>query len=88
MEGLLYQIDVKLLAQGAGASAVINLSGVIHVKLPYLAEIDREALQASLGNGARVSRTAVMLPAGEDWQMLLLELLTALGQGMNEGTGL
>ena len=32
----MYGIDVKIMAQKAGATAVITLNDVIHIKLPYL----------------------------------------------------
>jgi transcription-repair coupling factor (superfamily II helicase) len=89
VEGLLYQIDVKLLAQEAGATAVINLNNVVNIKLPYLPEVDRERLQAMLGDDVRVSRTAILLPIkGEDWQLRLLDILRRLGRGVREGVGL
>lgn len=90
VEGLMYGIDVKLLAQGANASAVTNLNELIHIKLPYLAEINRERLQAELGDGVRLSRTAVMLPLGEgdSWQLRLLEVLNHLVDGVKEAAGM
>jgi transcription-repair coupling factor (superfamily II helicase) len=90
VEGLLYQIDVKLLAQAAGASAIINLNDVVNIKLPYLVEVNREKLERGLGEGARVSRTAIMLPIGDDdtWQLRLLDLLRYLAQGVREGMGM
>ncbi len=83
VDGLLYQIDVKLLAREINATAVIDLSNVIHIKLPYLAEVNREALQAYLGGDIRVSRTAVMLPVEDGtWQLRLLDVLRILAQGV------
>lgn len=89
VEGLLYQIDVKLLAQAANANAVIALNNVINIKLPYLAEVNRDRLAAQLGEDARVSRTAVMLPIDDDlWQLRLLDVLRFLADGVREGAGL
>ncbi len=89
VEGLLYQIDVKLLAQEAGATAVINLNKVVNIKLPYLPEIDRERLAAGLGDDVRVTRTAILLPIkDESWQLRLLDILRLLGRGVREGVGL
>jgi transcription-repair coupling factor (superfamily II helicase) len=89
VEGLLYQIDVKLLAQEAGATGVINLNEVINIKLPYLAEVNRERLERMLGEDVRVSRTAVMLPiTDETWQLRLLDVLRFLAAGVREGTGI
>jgi len=85
IRGLLYQMRVKLRAQAANATAVGNDDGQVFVKLPYLAEVDRNALQNDLGNGVRVSRTAVWLPRGlEDsqWQVRLLDVLERLRQNI------
>jgi transcription-repair coupling factor (superfamily II helicase) len=89
VEGLLFQIDVKLLAQQAGATGVINLNNIINIKLPYLPEVNRERLQANLGGDVRVSRTAILLPIkDEQWQLRLLDILRQLGKGVREGVGL
>ncbi|HUN09304.1 MAG TPA: transcription-repair coupling factor [Aggregatilineales bacterium] len=93
VEGLLYQIEVKLLAGAAGATAVLNLNRVVNIKLPYLPEIDREALERELrrrNDAIRVSRTAVLLPIQpEDWRAQLVGLLRALGrEAVGEGRGI
>lgn len=78
VEGLTYQIRVKLLAQLAGATAIATENGRIHVRLPYLGSIDRMALQNYLGDAVRVSRTAIWLPpdlGDGQWQPMLVELL-------------
>lgn len=83
IQGLFYQIRVKLAAQSAGATAIANDNGKIHIKLPYLGSVDRPALQGYLGADIRVSRTAVWLPTGlneEIWQPRLLEVLYALNR--------
>ncbi len=89
IEGLLYQIRVKLRAQAANATAVGHEDEQIYIRLPYLAEIDRNALQDYLANGVRVSRTAVWLPRGlprRAWQERLLDLLDRLNQQVPEAT--
>jgi transcription-repair coupling factor (superfamily II helicase) len=82
VDGLLYQINVKLLAQDAGASAVLARPGKIEVKLPYLVEVRREALEVMLSAGKRdirVTRVAVELQtAPETWRARLLEVLKSL----------
>ena len=82
VEGLLYQIRVKLLAQRANASAIATENGQVTIRLPYLATVDRTALQNTLGHGTRVSRVGVWLPAGEiseaEWQANLLDVLEKL----------
>lgn len=83
VENLLYQIDIKLLAQAAGATAVTVQDGRVLVKLPYLPEINRDMLQRKLGEGIVVSRTAVELPLTEreTWQLQLLDVLQKLAKG-------
>jgi transcription-repair coupling factor (superfamily II helicase) len=81
VEGLLYQIDVKLLAQIAGASAVMSRDNRVEIRLPYLAEVDRQQLNAKLGADVRVTRTAVEIPqTDETWQLRLLDLLEQLAR--------
>lgn len=91
VEGLLYQIDVKLLAQRVNATAVMSENDQIAIRLPYLAEIDRNKLQRELGNHVRVSRTSVFVAHEKDqttWQLRLLDVLTRLSQGVREGVGM
>ncbi len=82
VEGLLYQIRVKLLAQRANASALATENGQIAIRLPYLATIDRAALQETLGHNTRVSRTGIWLPANglpeAEWQANLIDVLEKL----------
>jgi transcription-repair coupling factor (superfamily II helicase) len=88
--GLLYQIRVKLLAQRAGATAVMLHEGLtIQVKLPYLYQLDRVMVRQELGDDVQVTRTAVEIPlgVGETWRTRLLEVLEALAQrGITAGT--
>jgi transcription-repair coupling factor (superfamily II helicase) len=82
VQGLIFQLRVKLLAQAANANAIASENGQISIRLPYLATVDRPALQNRLGHDVRVSRTAVWLPyqTGEEskWQTNLLEVLEKL----------
>ncbi len=85
VEGLLYQIDVKLLAIAAGATAVLARDESAEIRLPYLVEMDRARLEALLrqrvgDENLRVTRTAVQVPLAEDWQLHLLEALGHLSQ--------
>lgn len=84
VQGLLFQLRVKLLAQAANATALSNENGQISIRLPYLATIDRQRLQAELGAHVRVSRTAVWLPhetVGQiEWQASLIAVLEKLEQ--------
>ena len=88
VRGLLLQIQIKLLAQQAEATAIFCENGQIGIRLPYLATVDRTALQAGLGSDTRVSRTAVWLPcsavAEEVWQARLLQVLERLGAPVSQ----
>ncbi len=90
VDDLLYLIDVKLLAGAAGANAVININDVVNIKLPYLAEVNRERLEAQLGKDIRVTRTAILLPINDNhtWTLRLLDVLKFLADGLKEATGL
>jgi transcription-repair coupling factor (superfamily II helicase) len=81
IQGLLFQLKVKLRAARASVTAIASEDSQISIRLPYLAEVDRSALQQYLGNGARVSRTSVWLPREQDdkvWQTRLLSVLDKL----------
>ncbi|MCU0464937.1 MAG: transcription-repair coupling factor, partial [Anaerolineae bacterium] len=82
-DGLLYQIEVKLLAQLAGATGIQARRGVIHIKLPYLPDIDREALAERLntdGADVAVTRVAVelLMGLGDTWRIALIDTLERL----------
>ncbi|MBN1285964.1 MAG: transcription-repair coupling factor [Anaerolineae bacterium] len=81
VENLLYQLRVKVFARAARATKVSMEDERVAINLPYLAEVDRAALQTALGLGVRVTRTAVWLPEGLDqaaWQAMLLDVLKKL----------
>src|SRR5262249_55844445 len=81
VRGLLFQIQLKLLAQRANVTAITADDNQISIRLPYLAGVDRPALQSYLGHDVRVSRTSVWLPydtQSEDWQSRLLDVLEKL----------
>ncbi len=83
VEGLLYQIEIKLLAQSIKATSVIKPRDHILIKLPYLAGVNRNALALSLGDDVEVSRTAVELRFdAEKWQWQLIEMLVKLDELM------
>jgi transcription-repair coupling factor (superfamily II helicase) len=85
VNGLLYQIEVKLLGRAANASAIVKRSGHIDVRLPYLVQSNRDYLQRRLGQGAHVTRTSVELPMTDDWQTRLVSLLTRLAELVHMG---
>lgn len=83
VEGLLYLIEIKLLAQAINATHVIMPRGHILVKLPYLAKVDREDLALRLGDDVEVTRTDIQLLAEEDiWQWRLMDILNQLSESI------
>jgi transcription-repair coupling factor (superfamily II helicase) len=80
VEGMLYQILVKLGAQAAGATAVLHRNARVEIRLPYLAEVSRDLLQLRLGRDTQVTRVAVSLPMTTQWQPRLLSVLEKLAE--------
>jgi transcription-repair coupling factor (superfamily II helicase) len=80
VDGLLYVIEAKLLAQMAGATAVHAQSRNILIKLPYLPDIDRDLLAEGLGDDVAVSNVAVEIDqdSSELWRIRLIEILSQL----------
>jgi len=79
-DGLLYQIEVKLLAQMAGATAIQVRREVVHIKLPYLPELDRDALAERLGDDIAVTRVSVeiLMDRHNLWRIRLTDILERL----------
>jgi transcription-repair coupling factor (superfamily II helicase) len=84
VDGLLYQIQVKIMALKAGATAVVADRDHFDIRLPYLPTINRDLLELRLGEGIRVTRTAVEVSAtAESWRgrlMYALEKLTKMAE--------
>ena len=79
VEGLLYQIRVKVMAQAIHATHVLMPRDQVRVKLPFLATINRDLLALTLGEDVRVTRTEVQISAAEaHWQDQLLDILAQL----------
>ena len=79
VEGLLYQIRVKVLALAVRASHVRLPREQVLIKLPYLATVRRELLALTLGADIEVTRTEVRVPAADGlWQKRLLQVLEQL----------
>ncbi len=79
VEGLMYQIEVKALAQTIHATHVSLPRDHVQIRLPYLAKINRGLLSLALGADVDVTRTDVRFAAEEaDWQNRLLDLLRDL----------
>jgi transcription-repair coupling factor (superfamily II helicase) len=92
VEGLLYQMQVKLLAVVLNATAIIKPREHLLIKLRWLQGIDREALAKQLTRQLKmpieVSRTAVELRFDEElWQLQLIDLMEALEAGLPEQMG-
>ena len=76
VDGLLYQMRVKLLAQLIHATHVMLPRRHVIVKLPYLATLNRDLLALTLGRDTEVTRTEVrVLADSSTWQERLLKLL-------------
>ncbi len=78
---LLYQIEVKLQGQAAGATVIALRNATLTIRLPWLPTVNRERLQQALGMNLRVTRIAVELDVAEerpDWKPLLQQLLDML----------
>ncbi len=79
VEGLLYQIRVKVMAQAIHATQVSMPREQVRIKLPFLATINRDLLALTLGEDVSVTRTEVQISAAEElWQDRLLEILGQL----------
>ncbi len=91
VEGLLFQIEVKILAQAANATHVLHRDDKIEIRLPYLVEVNREQLAFSLGEDTAVTRTAVELtldPAHEGWRQRLIDILNYLAHHVRAAVGM
>jgi transcription-repair coupling factor (superfamily II helicase) len=83
VEGLLYQIDIKLLAQSAGASAIVRRHDRFEIRLPYLVELNRERLEMRLGRDVTVTRVAIQVQAPpEAWRERIRSILLFLAQNV------
>ena len=79
VDGLLYQIEIKVLAQAIHATHVMQPRAHVLIKLPFLATVKRDLLALALGRGIEVTRTDVRFSADQaTWQSRLLELLRDL----------
>ncbi|MEO1164535.1 MAG: transcription-repair coupling factor [Chloroflexota bacterium] len=88
VEGLLYQIRIKLMAADINATAVQKPRQEILIKLPWLQSVNRTALAYELGDDIEVSRTAVELRFDEaQWQDRLMDILKQLKAGLPEQVG-
>ena len=80
---LLYQIEVKLQGQAAGATVIALRNAVLTIRLSWLPTVNRERLQQALGSKVRVTRVAVELEFTNerpDWKPRLQQLLDMLAR--------
>ncbi|GAB4525945.1 MAG: transcription-repair coupling factor [Anaerolineales bacterium] len=77
VENLLYQVQVRLLAEQAGLSAVTTEGGMITLRYG-----DAPPIETALGERVRHGRTALWFDykAESDWRSRLIEILTQLAQ--------
>ena len=82
VEGLLFQMAAKLLAQRIGARALRSHGEELAIHLPALSLLERAALANRLPAGIRITRPSLLLPLdeGDEWRARLLELLQALAE--------
>lgn len=81
LHNLLYQIRIKALAQMAAVNGVVTEAGQIRIRIDELGGMDRFHLQRYLGEGVRVSKTAVWLKKDRgthEWQIELVQILERL----------
>lgn len=92
VEGLLYQIEVKLLASAMNATAIVKPREHLLIKLPWLQGIDRAALEKQLRKQLKlpieVSRTAIELLFDDElWQLQLVDVMETIIAGLPEQVG-
>ncbi len=78
VQNLLYQVRIKLLALTAGVTAIGHDNGQLVLKSDDLEQVDRQRLQARIGDDARVARRAIWLPIADGWPEALERTLRAL----------
>jgi len=81
LHNLLYQLRTKSLGQMAGVNAVVTEAGQIRIRIAELGGMDRYHLQRFLGEGVRVSKSAVWLKKDRgthEWQIELVQVLEKL----------
>jgi transcription-repair coupling factor (superfamily II helicase) len=81
LHNLLYQLRAKALGQMAGVNAVVTEAGQIRIRITELGGMDRYHLQRFLGEGVRVSKSAVWLKKDRgthEWQIELVQVLEKL----------
>ncbi len=78
VQNLLYQVRIKVLALAAGVSAIGRDTEQLVLRSDDLETVDRQRLQARLGDAARVARRAVWIPITDAWPETLERTLRAM----------
>ncbi|HSN76575.1 MAG TPA: transcription-repair coupling factor [Anaerolineae bacterium] len=78
VENLLYQVRIKVLALAAGVSAIGRDTEQLVLRSDALETVDRQRLQARIGDAARVARRAVWIPLTDAWPEALERTLRAM----------
>jgi len=78
VQNLLYQVRIKVLALAAGVSAIGRDTEQLVLKSDALETVDRQRLQARIGDAARVARRAVWIPLTDAWPDVLERTLRAM----------
>ncbi len=78
VQNLFYQVRIKLLALAAGVTAIGHDSGQLVLKSDALELVDRQRLQARIGDDARVARRAIWLSIADGWPEALERTLRVL----------
>ncbi|MEI2690447.1 MAG: transcription-repair coupling factor [Anaerolineae bacterium] len=78
VQNLLYQVRIKVLALAAGVSSIGRDSEQLVLRSDALETVDRQRLQARIGDVARVARRAVWLPLTDAWPEALERTLRAM----------
>ncbi len=78
VQNLLYQVRIKVLALAAGVTSIGRDSDQLVLRSDDLEHVDRQRLQARIGDAARVARRAVWLPITDAWPDALERTLRAM----------
>jgi transcription-repair coupling factor (superfamily II helicase) len=78
VQNLLYQVRIKVLALAAGVTSIGRDSEQLVLRSDDLEHVDRQRLQARIGDAARVARRAVWLPLSDAWPDALERTLRAM----------
>jgi transcription-repair coupling factor (superfamily II helicase) len=78
VQNLLYQVRIKVLALAAGVTSIGRDSEQLVLRSDDLEAVDRQRLQARIGDAARVARRAVWIPISDAWPEALERTLRAM----------